>query len=80
MTNELIKNIDRLHTTEAGVQRIRKNLSLRKNADVIAWCRSRILEKDALIIRKGKNWYAHCEGCVITVNAGSYTVITAHEE
>ena len=30
--------------------------------------------------RQGKNWYAQIDGCIITVNASSYTIITAHKE
>ena len=29
--------------------------------------------------RKGKNWYITIDNCIITVNAYSYTVITAHK-
>lgn len=32
------------------------------------------------IERHGKNWYVHTDGCVITVNASSYTIITCHRE
>ena len=32
------------------------------------------------ITRKGKNWYITVEGCIITVNAHSFTIITAHKE
>ena len=28
--------------------------------------------------RFNQNWYAKTEGCEITVNAHSYTIITAH--
>ncbi len=72
--------IDRLHTTEMGAARIRKNLSLGEDADVLACCKQRILCPDAVIEKRGKNWYVHTDGCVITVNAGSFTVITAHRE
>lgn len=68
MDNILIENIDRVHTTDMGVDRIRKNLSLGK-IDVVAWCRKKILNEDAKIERHGKNWYVHIDGCVITVNA-----------
>ena len=30
------------------------------------------------ISRKGKNYYIEADGCIITVNASSYTIITAH--
>ena len=47
----LFDNIDRIHTTDMGVDRIKRN-----------------------------NWYICVEGCIITVNASSYTIITAHKE
>ncbi len=79
MSDELIKNIDKLHTTEMGVERIKRNLGL-TNCDAVEWCRSKIMDKRAIIGRQGKNWYAQIDGCIITVNASSYTIITAHKE
>jgi len=38
------------------------------------------MDKRAIIGRQGKNWYAQIDGCIITVNASSYTIITAHKE
>ncbi len=73
----LLDHIAKLHTTEMGVDRIRRNLSL-ADVDVVEWCKSQILSKDATISRQGKNWYVTIDGCVITVNASSYTIITAH--
>lgn len=75
----LINNIDRVHTTNMGADRIKKNLSLGE-ADVVEWCKSKILSEKAEISRQGKNWYICIEGSIITVNAGSYTIITAHKE
>ena len=75
--NDLIKNIDKLHTTEMGVERIKRNLSIETD-DVVEWCKEKILNKDAIIERLGKNWYAAVDNCKITVNAHSYTIITAH--
>ncbi len=77
--NELLANLDNLHTTKLGVVRIRKNLSLDTD-EVVAWCRSRIKSPGAVIARKGKNWYIYVADCVITVNAYSYTIITAHRQ
>lgn len=79
MVNELLTNLDKLHTTDLGVLRIRKNLSI-DTEDVIAWCREKILSADADIVRKGKNWYVSVDGCIITVNAYSHTIITAHRD
>lgn len=77
--NELLKNMDQLHTTKLGVVRIKRNLSLDTN-DVIGWCKAKTGSADAVVIRKGKNWYVRVDGCIITINAYSYTVITAHKE
>lgn len=77
--NELLSNLSKLHTTELGVVRIKRNLSLDVD-DVVKWCRDRISSEHAVITRKGKNWYIETEGCIITVNAYSYTIITAHKE
>lgn len=76
--NDLIENIDKLHTTKMGVERIRRNLSLEVD-DVVEWCINKILDNSAVIERKGKNWYAYIDHCIITVNAHSYTIITAHK-
>lgn len=76
---ELLKNLNRLHTTDLGAVRIRKNLSLNTD-DVVDWCREKIRSAQAAIRRTGKNWYVTVDDCEITVNAGSYTVITAHSQ
>lgn len=77
--NELLRNLDKLHTTELGVVRIKKNLSLDTN-DVVNWCKTKIESPNTIINRKGKNWYISVDNCIITVNAYSYTIITAHKE
>lgn len=75
---ELIENLDKLYTTELGVGRIKKNLSLHVD-DVVKWCSEKIQNSDAIIVRRGKNWYIDIDDCEITVNAYSYTIITAHK-
>lgn len=79
ISNELLENLDKLHTTELGVVRIKKNLSL-DTEDVVDWCRVKIESPNAVITRNGKNWYINVDGSIITVNAYSYTIITAHKE
>ena len=37
-------------------------------------------QENAVIERKGKNYYVTVDGIIITVNASSYTIITAHKE
>lgn len=73
----LIDNIDKLHTTEMGKDRIRKNLML-TDIDVVDYCRNKILNRACVIYKRGKNWYCEIEGIIITVNSYSYTIITAH--
>lgn len=79
MENEevLLANIDKIHTTEMGKERIKRNLKLETN-EVVDWCSDKIKDSNCKIIRRGKNWYAEIENVIITVNAYSYTIITAH--
>ena len=51
--NELLDNLDKLHTTELGVVRIKRNLSLDTD-DVVGWCRDKIKSDNAVITRNGK--------------------------
>lgn len=76
----LMQNLDKLHITELGAERIRKNLALDISgvAAVTAWCKEKIATAKH-IERQGKNWYAMIEDAIITVNAHSYTIITAHK-
>ena len=77
--NELLINLDKLHTTELGVERIKRNLSLDTD-DVVDWCKTKINSDNAVITRNGKNWYVNVDNYIFTVNAYSYTIITAHKE
>ncbi|WP_419824989.1 DUF3781 domain-containing protein [Anoxybacterium hadale] len=74
----LLSNLDQLQTTDLGMERIRKNLNLDTD-DVVLWCREKIKAPNAIVTRKGKNWYIAADGCEITVNARSFTIITAHK-
>ena len=75
--NELVDNINKIHTTELGIARIKKNLELKTN-DVVKWCKVKIKNADS-INKKGKNWYEYKENYLITININSYTIITAHK-
>lgn len=77
--NTPLENLDKLHTTELGVVRIKRNLSLDTDL-VVEWCKTVIESPYAVISRKGKNWYVDTDDCVITVNANSWTIITAHRK
>lgn len=75
---DLLVHLDKLHTTALGVGRVRKNLDLGP-VDVVDWCRRAICQPDCTITRRGKNWYASTAAWQITINAASYTIITAHK-
>lgn len=76
--NELLNNLDKLHTTSLGIERIKKNLDIAEVNDVVEYCRNKAIKADN-IERKGKNWYVSDNESVITINAYSYTIITAHK-
>jgi len=76
MRNELLANLDKIHTTELGIVRIKRNLSLDTD-DIVLWCKEKCQAADS-ITRQGKNWYVRDGNVVITINAYSYTIITAH--
>ena len=75
--NALIENINKIHTTNLGIDRIRKNLRM-EIEDVVAYCKKKILDQKAYIYKIGKNWYCETGDIKITINSHSFTIITAH--
>lgn len=75
--NIVLKNIDKIHTTEMGIGRISKNLGI--SGDVVEYCKNKILKEESVVEHKGKNYYVTIDDCIITINASSYTIITAHK-
>ena len=73
----LLKNMDKIHTTQMGIGRIKRNLKL-ENTDVVEYCKNLISDKNCSIYKQCKNWYCEIENVKITVNSYSYTIITAH--
>ncbi len=73
----LLDNLYKVHTTLMGVDRIKRNLGL-SDIDVVLFCVDKIKDCNSVITRKGKNYYVLVSDLVITVNAYSYTIITAH--
>lgn len=73
----LLFSIDKIHTTEMGIDRIKKNLKLNTD-DVVEFCKNKILDKNCNIYKQGKNWYCEIDNIKITINSYSYTIITAH--
>lgn len=73
----LLSNIDKIHTTDLGVERIKKNIKLDSD-DVVEYCKNKVLDKRCNIYKKGKNWYCEIDNLKITINSFSYTIITVH--
>lgn len=73
----LLSNIDKLRTTKMGIDRIKKNLQLGMD-DVVVYCKNKVLDEQCKIYKLGKNWYCEIDHIKITINAYSYTIITAH--
>lgn len=76
--NELLINIDKIHTTTLGIVRIKRNLNL-NNDDVEEYLKLLILDKNTKIYKQGKNWYCEINNIRITINSFSFTIITAHK-
>lgn len=74
---ELLDNLNKIHTTEMGLDRIKRNLNL-QTEDIILWCINKIEDKNSKITKIGKNWYVEIDNYIITINSYSYTIITAH--
>ena len=74
--NILLSNIDRLHTTELGKERIIRNLNIKE--DPIIHCKKIITNGKCNIYKHGKNYYCEINNIRITINSNSYTIITAH--
>ena len=72
----LLENIDKLHTTAKGLERMQRNLEI--DEDIVTWLKSRI-NQNVMMLRKGKNLYISFDRYTFTINANTYTIITAHK-
>ena len=75
----LLSNLNKIHTTKMGIDRIKKNLNLDID-DVVEYCKNKVLNKNCNIYKQGKNWYCEIDNIIITINSSSYTIITAHKK
>lgn len=73
----LLENIDKIHTTEMGIERIQKNLGI--DEEPVGYCISKLKQDNSEVSKKGKNYYVEVGGCIITINSSSFTIITAHK-
>lgn len=73
----LLSNINKVHTTEMGIDRIKRNLKINTD-NIVQYCKEKLLDNNCNIYKQGKNWYCEIDNIIITVNSYSYTIITAH--
>ncbi len=66
-------NVDKIHTTTLGYERIERVLNYNDNIDYI---KNAISNYKSTIIKNGKNYYIEYDNVIICVNSKSYTVIT----
>lgn len=62
----LLNNIELVHTTEMGIERIKKNLKLNTD-DVVTYCKQKILNTACNIYRQSKNWYCEIEDTITLI-------------
>ena len=75
--DNLILNINKIHTTIMGIDRIKKNLKIEVD-DVIDYLVKKIENPNSIVYKNGKNYYVEIANIIITINSYSYTIITAH--
>ncbi len=74
----LLENVEKIHTTEMGVGRIQKNLGI--SEEPVNYCISKLKQDNSIVTKEGKNYYVDVDDCIITINSGSFTIITAHKK
>ena len=75
--NNLIDNIEKIHTTKLGKERIMRNLN-NNNVNIIDYLKKLLLTKESMVYQKGKNYYCEIANIIITINSYNYTIITVH--
>ena len=74
---ELLKNVNKIHTTEMGVGRIQKNLEI--SEEPVSYSISKLKKESSKVYKQGKNYYVEVDDGRITINSSSFTIITAHK-
>ncbi len=73
----LLENVEKIHTTEIGAERIVRNLGI--DEEPVSYCISKLKQDSSSVRKEGKNYYVEADGCIITINSSSFTLITAHK-
>jgi hypothetical protein len=71
-----LDNLSKIHTTKLGEERVKKNLRLDID-NVVDWLIEKMKNPAATASLIGKNWYVDIDDIKITINARSFTIITA---
>jgi len=66
MRNILLQNINKIHTTALGRNRIKKNLQL-EDEDVVTYCQNKIKNPKSIVTKKGKNYYIEIDNIIISL-------------
>lgn len=77
--SELLANLDKVHTTKLGIERIKKNLKI-NDINVVSYLKEKIQKDNCVISKVGKNYYCKIENIIITINSYNYCIITAHKK
>lgn len=73
----LITNINKIHTTALGKERIKNNLKISNN-DEVEYIKKLIQNNNSVIYKQGKNYYCEINNIRLTINSYNYCIITAH--
>ncbi|HBB05501.1 MAG TPA: conjugal transfer protein [Firmicutes bacterium] len=74
----LLANIERIHATERGEERLIQNLKL-ANRNPIRYVKDVLRNPKSHVYKKGKNFYCEYNHVRLTINASTFTMITAHK-
>lgn len=78
LRENVISNIDKVHTTRLGKERIVNNIKIDEN-DIVDYLKNKIQDDKCNIFKRGKNYYCDIDDLRITLNSFNYCIITAHK-
>lgn len=74
----VISNIDKVHTTRLGKERIINHIKIDEN-DIVDYLKNKIQDDKCSVFKRGKNYYCDIDDLRITLNSFNYCIITAHK-
>ncbi len=77
MREEILNNAEYIHATSMAALRINHNLKL-DITNHVDWFIAIVKDEKNKIERKGRNYYITYNDAIITLNANSFTLLTAH--